>query len=123
MMFSAVAGITADTTTERVLVVVLGAGILLGMLAVVWRRFARTFFHGFLVAAGVFLSVDIVVFHWTFRLHRITAGPEANVIEPVLVVVGLGFITHGLLRERAAAGGAPATSQHLVDASRSRRQP
>jgi hypothetical protein len=28
------------------------------------------------------------VFHWVFGLHRITAGTEANVIEPILVAIG-----------------------------------
>lgn len=115
-MVYALVGLTADTPTERVLVVLLGAGILLFMLALVWRLYPRTFLHGFFVAAGVFLSFDIVVFHWIFGLHRITAGPEADVIEPVLVVLGVGFITYGLLRERtddhgrSARDGPPMTA-------------
>jgi predicted membrane protein DUF2243 len=119
-MSHALVAVTADTTTERVLAVLLGAGILLLMLALVWRRFPRTFVHGFVVAAGVFLSVDIVVFHWILRLHRITAGPEADVIEPVLVALGAGFLTYGLLGERARApraphsNGPPATQRQAV---------
>jgi hypothetical protein len=96
----------ADTTPQRVLVVMLGAGILLLMLVLVRRWFARTFFHGFLVAVGIFLSFDIVVFHWVFQLHRIRAGREADVIEPLLVALGIGFVTYGLRRDRAEQRGA-----------------
>jgi hypothetical protein len=51
-MVYALVGLTADTPTERVLVVLLGAGILLFMLALVWRLYPRTFLHGFFVAAA-----------------------------------------------------------------------
>jgi hypothetical protein len=65
------------------------------LLAVVLPRI-----HGF---CGIFLSFDIVVFHWVFRLHRITSGPEANVIEPILVLIGIGFVAYGLTHEKRKA--------------------
>jgi len=67
------------------------------------RLGSSSFFHGFLVAVGVFLSLDIVVVHWIFGLHRVTAGPEANVIEPILVAAGIGFVIYGLRRERRSS--------------------
>jgi hypothetical protein len=94
------AGLTATTTTQRVLVVLLGASILLLMLVLVQRWFARAFFLGFVVAVGFFLSFDIVIFHWVFQLHRITAGREADLIEPLLVAVGIGNLIYGLRGER-----------------------
>src|SRR6266542_3420965 len=60
---------------------------------------------GVLVAVGVFLSIDIVVVHWIFRLHRVTGGPEANVIEPILVAAGAAFVIYGLRRERRSPRG------------------
>ncbi len=86
-------GLKATTTTQRILAVQVGAVILLLMLVLVRRRFAHSFFHGFLVAVGTFFSFDIVLFHWVFKLHRITSGSEANVIEPLLVALGIGFAT------------------------------
>jgi hypothetical protein len=68
--------------------------------------FSRSFFNGFTVAMGVFLSFDIVLVHWIFQLHRITSGPEANVIEPILVVVGVAFLVFGFRGERAGARSA-----------------
>lgn len=52
---------------------------------------------------GVFLSIDIVVVHRIFRLHRVTAGPEANAIEPILVAAGVAFVIYGLRRERRSS--------------------
>jgi hypothetical protein len=97
-------GLKATTTTQRILAVQVGAVILLLMLVLVRRRFARSFFHGFLVAVGTFLSFDIVLFHWVFKLHRITSGSEANAIEPLLVALGIGFVTYGVRRERPRPG-------------------
>ena len=101
------AGLKATTTTQRVLVVQLGAGIMLLMLVLVRRWFARAFFHGFLVAVGTFFSFDIVVFHWVFQLHRLTAGREANLFEPLLVALGIGFVAYGLRGERPRPGVQP----------------
>jgi Predicted membrane protein (DUF2243) len=92
-------GITVATMTGRIAVVALGAAVLIGCLVASRRFFSRSFFHGFMVSSGVFLSFDIVVFHWLFRLHRITSGPEANVIEPLLVLMGIGFVGYGLTHE------------------------
>lgn len=90
----------AETFGQRVAVVAVGGAILLLSLVAVRRMFSRSFFHGFLVSTGVFLSFDIVVFHWLFRLHRITEGDEANVIEPLFVALGVSLIALGFLQER-----------------------
>jgi uncharacterized membrane protein len=91
----------AVTLAQRLAVVLAGTSSLFLSLIMVKRMFSRSFFDGFLVSVGVFLSFDIVVFHWLFRLHRITTGQEANVIEPILVVLGLSFIVYGVRRERS----------------------
>ncbi len=92
-----------ETMAGRVAVVLLAVAILILTLVLAKRLCSSSFFHGFLVAVGVFLSIDIVVVHWIFRLHRVTAGPEANVIEPILVAAGLGFVIYGLRRERRSS--------------------
>jgi uncharacterized membrane protein len=96
-------GITVATMTGRIAVVAFGAAVLIGCLAASSRFFSRSFFHGFMVSSGIFLSFDIVVFHWLFRLHRITSGPEANAIEPILVLMGIGFVVYGLTHEKRKA--------------------
>jgi hypothetical protein len=93
-------GITVATMTGRIAVVALGAAVLIACQVASSRFFSRSFFHGFMVSSGIFLSFDIVVFHWVFRLHRITSGPEANIIEPLLVLIGIGFIVYGLTHEK-----------------------
>jgi Predicted membrane protein (DUF2243) len=94
-----------ETMAGRVAVVLLAVAILIVTLVLAGRLGSSSFFHGFLVAVGVFLSIDIVVVHWIFRLHRVTAGPEANVIEPILVAAGAAFVIYGLRRERRSSGG------------------
>jgi uncharacterized membrane protein len=102
-------GITVATMTGRIAVVAFGAAVLIGCLVASGRFFSRSFFHGFMVSSGIFLSFDIVVFHWVFRLHRITSGPEANVIEPLLVLMGIAFVVYGLTHEKRRPG-APDTA-------------
>jgi hypothetical protein len=99
-VMSAVVALAANTTAERVGVVLFGAGVLVLTLVLARRFYAPSFFHGFLAAVGIFLSFDIVVFHWLFGLHRITEGSEADVIEPVLVALGVGFVAYALMAER-----------------------
>ena len=66
--------------------------------------FSRAFFHGFIVSAGLILSLDIVLLHWIFQLHRITSGPEADVLEPLVVLCGITITIIGAKRELAARG-------------------
>ncbi len=94
-----------ETMAGRVAVVLLAVAILILTLVLAGRLGSSSFFHGFLVAVGVFLSIDIVVVHWIFRLHRVTGGPEANVIEPILVAAGAAFVIYGLRRERRSPRG------------------
>jgi len=67
-----------------------------------FRFFSRSFFHGFIVAGGLILSFDIVLLHWIFQLHRITSGPEADVLEPLFVLCGIALAIIGVKRELAA---------------------
>jgi uncharacterized membrane protein len=91
----------AETMSGRIGAVMLAVGII--VVAMIGSRlfFPRPFFHGFVVAVGMFLSIDIVLIHWVFQLHRITSGPEANVLEPIFVVLGVAFLVYGIRNERA----------------------
>ncbi|TLS35983.1 hypothetical protein [Pseudalkalibacillus caeni] len=93
-------GLKAETQMERIGAVVFGICVLLILMVLFKRIFSASFFHGFTVATGLFLSFDIVVFHWVFQLHRITNGPEANWLEPVLVVAGAVLVWQGVKKEK-----------------------
>jgi threonine/homoserine/homoserine lactone efflux protein len=94
-------GMKAETQVERIGAVLFGIFVLLVLMVVFYRLFSKAFFNGFTVATGLFLSFDIVVFHWIFQLHRITSGPEANWLEPILVVGGIIMIWFGIKMERS----------------------
>ncbi|WP_112883279.1 DUF2243 domain-containing protein [Paenibacillus montanisoli] len=101
MMDAFAAGLKADTPIERIGAVLCGITVLAILMAVFRKFFSRSFYNGFVVAVGLFLSFDIAVFHWVFQLHRITNGPEANWLEPVFVVSGIVFVAHGVKKDRA----------------------
>jgi hypothetical protein len=90
----------AETMAGRIGAVMLAVAIIVAAMIGSRLWFPRPFFHGFVVATGLFLSFDIVLLHWIFQLHRITSGPEANVLEPIFVVVGVGFLVFGIRGER-----------------------
>lgn len=93
-------GMKANTQAERIGAVFFGVCVLLILMAIFHRFFSKAFFHGFTVATGLFLSFDIVVFHWIFQLHRITSGPEANWLEPLFVLSGSLLVWYGISKER-----------------------
>jgi hypothetical protein len=93
----------ASTMAERLGSVAVAVAILVVLCVVVYRLFSRSFLHGFIVASGLVFSVDIVLLHWIFQLHRITSGPEADVLEPIFVIVGAAMAAIGIRRENAAA--------------------
>nr|WP_255570483.1 DUF2243 domain-containing protein [Cohnella sp. CFH 77786] len=95
------AGIKADTPAERIGAVFFGITVLMILMAVFRKFFSRSFYNGFTVSTGLFLSFDIVVFHWMFQLHRITNGPEANWLEPLFVITGIVFVIYGVKQERS----------------------
>ena len=103
-MIIALESLEPDTGEGRVAVVLLGAAIVVLALALAKRAYPPSFFRGFLVAVGVIFSFDIVVFHWVFGLHRITAGTEADVIEPIVVATGVAFVALGLRNEARGCG-------------------
>ncbi|WP_142383599.1 DUF2243 domain-containing protein [Bacillus sp. V5-8f] len=103
MIHAFAAGLKADSPAERIGAVVFGMAVLMILMGLFKKFFSQSFFQGFIVAAGLFLSFDIVVFHWVFQLHRITNGPEANWLEPVLVVFGSIFVWYGITKERQKA--------------------
>ncbi|MFC0214264.1 DUF2243 domain-containing protein [Paenibacillus chartarius] len=92
-------GYTAENLYHRLGAVLFGIVVLFIFMETFRRMFGQAFFNGFIVATGLFLSFDIVIFHWIFRLHRITSGAEANVLEPIFVAFGLLFLWHGVRRE------------------------
>jgi hypothetical protein len=92
-------GVELDTAWERIGAVGSGLIILLILMIVFKKLFSTSFFNGFIVATGLFLSFDIVVFHWFFQLHRITSGPEANWLEPLFVVFGTLLLIYGVKKE------------------------
>lgn len=96
-------GLKANTGPERIGAVGFGILILLLLMILFYRLFSKSFYHGFIVATGLFLSFDIVVFHWIFQLHRITSGPEANWLEPLFVLGGTILLIIGIRKERASS--------------------
>ncbi|HZG75961.1 MAG TPA: hypothetical protein VEZ72_08895 [Paenibacillus sp.] len=92
-------GLQAETLAGKLGALAFGVAALVGCIAWMKRRFPPSFYHGFLVSTGLFFSFDIVAFHWVFGLHRITDGPEANVLEPILVAVGVVLLVRGLRAE------------------------
>ncbi|WP_248929712.1 DUF2243 domain-containing protein [Paenibacillus hamazuiensis] len=94
-------GLKAETAWQRISAVFFGIAVLGLFMIVIRKWFNRSFYNGFIVAAGLFLSFDIVTFHWIFQLHRITSGPEANVLEPLFVLGGLIFVVWGVRSERS----------------------
>jgi uncharacterized membrane protein len=97
-------GVQLETATERISAVLTGLAILLFLMVIFKKLFSSSFFHGFIVAAGLFLSFDIVVFHWFFHLHRITSGPEANWLEPLFVILGIILLIYGVKKEKVIKG-------------------
>jgi uncharacterized membrane protein len=95
-------GVQLETMWERLGAVMSGLLILLIFMVIFKKLFSASFFHGFLVATGLFLSFDIVVFHWFFHLHRITSGPEANWLEPLFVIFGTFLLIYGIQKERTS---------------------
>ncbi|MGG3466914.1 DUF2243 domain-containing protein [Neobacillus pocheonensis] len=96
-------GMKADTAGERIGAVFFGICVLLILMAIFHRFFSKAFFNGFTVATGLFLSFDIVVFHWIFQLHRITNGPEANWLEPLFVLAGIVLVCFGISKEKSVS--------------------
>lgn len=97
-------GVQLDTAVERISAVLAGLAILLLLMVIFKKLFSSSFFHGFIVAAGLFLSFDIAVFHWVFQLHRITSGSEANWLEPLFVIFGIILLIFGVKKEMVTKG-------------------
>lgn len=93
-------GVQPTSMVGRISAVMFGV-VILGVLVLLTKKWAsNSFLNGFLAATGLFLSFDIVVFHWFFHLHRITSGPEANVLEPIFVVAGTYLVSYAVKLER-----------------------
>lgn len=92
-------GLQAETLAGKLGALAFGVAALAGCILWMKRRFPPSFYRGFIVSTGLFFSFDIVAFHWVFGLHRITDGPEANVLEPILVAIGVLLLVRGLRAE------------------------
>ena len=82
--------------------VALAVVIVLATVVLAYRLYSVSFFNGFVVAVGLFISIDLLLVHWMMEIHRITAGEEAIWLEIPLFVSGLAFVVVGLRRERSA---------------------
>jgi hypothetical protein len=85
----------ATTMAERLGSVSVAVMLFVLLAYVAFHFFSRSFFHGFIAAAGLILSSDIVLLHWIFQLHRITSGPEADILEPLFVLCGVALTSMG----------------------------
>ncbi|ANX11977.1 hypothetical protein ABE41_008155 [Fictibacillus arsenicus] len=90
----------AESMGERIGAVFFGITILVLILLFIYKRYNSSFFHGFLAAIGLFLTVDNILFHWIFQLHRVTSGPEANVLEPLFVLAGICLVYYTWKKEK-----------------------
>ncbi|MCL7747696.1 hypothetical protein [Halalkalibacter alkaliphilus] len=93
-------GFAATTTGERIGSLLFAGGVTVVFYIVCAKLFSSSFFHGVIAASGFFASFDIVVIHWIFELHRLTHGPEADIIEPILVVIGIILLVYGIKKEK-----------------------
>jgi hypothetical protein len=91
----------AVSAGERIGAVFIGIIILFILLLFIFKRYNSSFFHGFLAAIGLFLTVDNILFHWVFQLHRVTSGPEANILEPMFVFIGIVLVYYTWKKEKA----------------------
>ena len=91
----------AVSAGERIGAVFIGIIILFILLLFISKRYNSSFFHGFLAAIGLFLTVDNILFHWVFQLHRVTSGPEANILEPMFVSIGIVLVYYTWKKEKA----------------------
>ena len=101
MSLVAIQALQPETMAGRIIGVAIAVVVVVAMLVVIYRWMNVSFFNGFLVAVGTFLSVDLLLVHWVMELHRITSGPEAVWLEVILFAVGVVFVTVGLRRELA----------------------
>jgi len=63
------------------------------------RATSASFFWGVLAGTGFVLSFDIVWVPWIFGLHHLTNTEMDLVLEPLFVLVGLGFLWFAITRE------------------------
>jgi hypothetical protein len=63
-------GYTNADPIDRIDAVMCGLVLLVIIMEIIRRVFSQGFFNGFIMATGLFLSFDIVVFHWVFKLEN-----------------------------------------------------
>jgi len=93
------------TPAGKIAVIAVAIAVLIGFLVWSKRATSDAFFRGVLAGMGLVLSFDIVWVHWIFGLHHVTNTQMDLVLEPVLVLAGLGFLWFGITRERPRSIG------------------
>jgi hypothetical protein len=91
------------TAVGQIAVLAVAVAALIGFQLWSKRATSASFFRGVLAGTGFVLSFDIVWVHWIFGLHHITNTQMDLVLEPLLVLVGLGFLWFAITRERRQA--------------------
>jgi hypothetical protein len=85
--------------SAMLLVLLVAVAVLVGFLVWSKRVASNSFFLGVLAGTGLVLSFDIIWVHWIFGLHHLTNTRMDLVLEPLLVVLGIGFLWFGIRRE------------------------
>lgn len=92
--------VPVDTWAGKIAAIAVAVVFLLGFLFWSRRAGSASFFRGVLAGTGSVLSVDIVLIHWIFGLHHVTNTQMDVLLEPLLVLLGLGFLWFAITRER-----------------------
>ena len=87
------------TSAGQIAVLAAAVAALIGFQFWSMRATSASFFWGVLAGTGFVLSFDIVWVHWIFGLHHLTNTEMDIVLEPLLVLVGLGFLWFAITRE------------------------
>jgi len=87
------------TSAGQIAVLAAAVAALIGFQLWSMRATSASFFWGVLAGTGFVLSFDIVWVHWIFGLHHLTNTEMDIVLEPLLVLVGLGFLWFAITRE------------------------
>ena len=58
----------------------------------------KEFRRGVVFAAGLFLVLDNIVFHWILKLHHAIGGPHAYQADLAAFIVGLTLLAYSLLK-------------------------
>jgi len=89
-----------NTAVGQIAVLTVAVAVLVAFLLWSKRAASDSFFLGILTGTGFVFSFDIVWVHWIFGLHHLTNSELDLILEPLLVLAGLGFMWFGITGER-----------------------